>query len=143
MQKPYKRPESILVVIYYRSQVLLLERKDRKAFWQSVTGSLLPEETSAMAAAWRELREETGFSALDGDLTDCNFAAWFDIYPEWQFRYEPGVTQNLEHVFTFELKELKEPVLSEEHIDFCWLTKEQAALKVFSASNREAILKFI
>lgn len=38
----YKRPESVLVVIYANSsgRVLMLQRRDDPDFWQSVTGSL-------------------------------------------------------------------------------------------------------
>ena len=39
--KRFKRPESILVVIYTRhGDVLLMERTRPAGFWQSVTGSL-------------------------------------------------------------------------------------------------------
>jgi dATP pyrophosphohydrolase len=38
--KPYKIPESVLVVIHSPDQyVLLIERADQPGFWQSVTGS--------------------------------------------------------------------------------------------------------
>lgn len=42
----YKRPESILAVIYARSsgRVLMLQRRDDPDFWQSVTGSLEEEK---------------------------------------------------------------------------------------------------
>ncbi len=38
----YKRPESVLVVIYAKSsgRVLMLQRRYNSEFWQSVTGSL-------------------------------------------------------------------------------------------------------
>ncbi len=43
----YKRPESVLVVIYAFSsrRVLMLQRRDDPGFWQSVTGSLDGDET--------------------------------------------------------------------------------------------------
>ncbi|MEO6898003.1 MAG: dihydroneopterin triphosphate diphosphatase, partial [Caldimonas sp.] len=38
--RPYKIPESVLVVIHTAAlDVLLLERADAPGFWQSVTGS--------------------------------------------------------------------------------------------------------
>jgi dATP pyrophosphohydrolase len=41
--KPYKIPESVLVVIHSPDQyVLLIERADQPGFWQSVTGSRTP-----------------------------------------------------------------------------------------------------
>jgi len=46
MNLPYKRPESVLVVIYTaRPEVLLLHRSDMPEYWQSVTGSLEDRET--------------------------------------------------------------------------------------------------
>ena len=51
----YKRPESVLVVVYTVSgQTLLLKRK-RPIFWQSITGSLKWPDESASDAAYREL----------------------------------------------------------------------------------------
>jgi dATP pyrophosphohydrolase len=140
----YKRPESVLVVVYSTcAKVLLLQRRDDKAFWQSVTGSLLIDEVHPIDAAWRELREETGLSEINGELHDCHYQQWFDIYSHWQYRYEPGVTRNLEHVFSFEVREPLTIKLSHEHLDYCWLTKEAAMEKVISTTNREAILKFV
>ena len=58
--KQYKIPVSILVIIYTKDmEILLLHRKDKKNFWQSVTGSI-EEGESPVNAAKRELLEETG-----------------------------------------------------------------------------------
>ncbi|MCC7871012.1 dihydroneopterin triphosphate diphosphatase, partial [Escherichia coli] len=55
----YKRPVSILVVIYAQDtkRVLMLQRRDDPDFWQSVTGSVEEGET-APQAAMREVKEE-------------------------------------------------------------------------------------
>ncbi len=44
----YKRPVSILVVIYAQDtkRVLMLQRRDDPDFWQSVTGSVEEGETA-------------------------------------------------------------------------------------------------
>lgn len=53
--KLYKRPESVLIVIYAHNsgRVLMLQRQDDPDFWQSVTGSLEEGEQPAAAAARR------------------------------------------------------------------------------------------
>jgi dATP pyrophosphohydrolase len=140
----YKRPESVLVIVYSScAKVLLLQRRDDIAFWQSVTGSLMSNERQPLDAAWRELEEETGLNGMNGQLQDCHHQQWFDIYSYWRYRYEPGVTRNLEHVFSFEVKEPLTIRLSHEHLDYCWLTKEAAMEKVISTTNRDAILQFV
>ena len=50
--KVYKRPVSILVVIYAQDtkRVLMLQRRDDPDFWQSVTGSVEEGETAPQAA---------------------------------------------------------------------------------------------
>ena len=56
----YKRPVSILVVIYAQDtkRVLMLQRRDDPDFWQSVTGSVEEGET-APQAAMREVRKRS------------------------------------------------------------------------------------
>ena len=61
MPKPPKIPESVLVVIYTPElDVLLIERADREAFWQSVTGSKERIDEPLTETAIREVAEETG-----------------------------------------------------------------------------------
>ena len=62
-KEKYKRPESVLVVIYSKTgHVLMMQRVFPKEFWQSVTGSLEWGENAEQAAK-RELKEETGLDA--------------------------------------------------------------------------------
>jgi dATP pyrophosphohydrolase len=141
-----KIPISVLVVIYKSNRdVLLIERADRVGFWQSVTGSLdAPEENLALAAA-REVFEETGV-AVDllpkAALQNMHHQIEYEIYPEWRFRYAPGVTRNTEHWFSLEVPENTEIKLApREHVAYEWLPYADAAKKCFSRSNGEAILK--
>ena len=61
MARPYKIPESVLVVIHTpEREVLLIERADAPGTWQSVTGSLDAPDEPRDATAWREVAEETG-----------------------------------------------------------------------------------
>lgn len=56
----YKIPVSVLVIVHTPDlHVLLIERVRPPGQWQSVTGSLEPDETP-LAAAVREVEEETG-----------------------------------------------------------------------------------
>lgn len=138
----YKRPESVLVVIHTpRLDILLLERADFPDYWQSITGSLEPNETP-LHAAQRELFEESGLNAMrDGQLHDAHRQTTYLIYEQWRHRYLPDTTHNLEHLFTFLVPAPCAITLSpREHRQSLWLPWQEAAEKVFSHSNREAIL---
>jgi dATP pyrophosphohydrolase len=138
---PYKRPESVLVVVYTASgKVLLLKRADRPDFWQSVTGSLLWEESSPREAALRELKEETGLTVDVRQLRDRQRTHRYPIFPQWCQRYAPGVTENTEHVFTLELPaETALTIHPAEHVEYGWFPFDEAAAKATSWTNREAI----
>jgi dATP pyrophosphohydrolase len=139
----YKRPESVLVVIYTATaEVLLMQRCDVPTFWQSVTGSLREQETP-FAAAKREVKEETGLDA-DEQLQDCYEQNRFVIKPPWKARYAPEVTHNIEHVFQLKLPTRQIIQLNpQEHQQYYWLSKEQALQTVTSYTNRDAILKYV
>jgi dATP pyrophosphohydrolase len=136
-----KIPVSTLVVIHTEDlQVLLLERADRPGYWQSVTGSQEEGETLAQTAK-REVREETGLDAAGFELSDWNLLNVFEIYPIWRHRYAEGVTHNTEHVFGLQLPAaVPVQVAPREHLSALWLPWREAAERVFSWSNRKAIL---
>ncbi len=138
----HKIPVSVLIVVHTADlQVLLLERADRPGFWQSVTGSQDPGETLAQTAQ-RELAEETGIVAAAGELINWNRQNRFEIYQHWRQRYAPGVTHNTEHVFGLTLPaERKSNIVlaPREHLAWIWLPWREAADRVFSWSNAEAI----
>ncbi len=138
----YKQPESVLVVVYTQSsEVLMLRRKYPSDFWQSVTGSLERGE-KPLDAAIRELQEETGL--VNQNILDCHVSQIFEIYSIWRDRYEPGVTQNLEHVFRLQLPVKVDIQLDiREHEEFQWLHRMQAAELAFSYTNQEAILRWV
>ena len=138
----YKQPVSVLVVIYTADlEVLLLERADHPGYWQSVTGSCEPGE-AFRDTALREVREETGLDASHYALSDWQVQNNYEIYPHWRHRYPPGVTRNTEHVFGLQLPHPAAVRLTpREHLDFQWLAWQDAAQKVFSPSNRAAILQ--
>jgi dATP pyrophosphohydrolase len=125
----YKQPVSVLVVIHTENlEVLLLERADHPGYWQSVTGS-------------RD-REETGLDARLYPLSDWQTQNVYEIYPHWRYRYQPGITHNTEHVFGLQLPHAVDIKLEpREHLNYQWLAWQDAAEKVFSPSNRAAILE--
>ena len=137
-----KIPVSTLVVIYTPAlEVLLLERADHPGFWQSVTGSQHEGESLQQTAA-REVLEETGLDACQHLLKDWKLQNVYEIYPVWRHRYAPGVTHNTEHVFGLRVPGRVPAILApREHLASEWLPWREAAERVFSWSNRSAILK--
>ncbi|MDX5152498.1 MAG: dihydroneopterin triphosphate diphosphatase [Acidiferrobacterales bacterium] len=136
----YKRPESVLVVIYTRDgEVLLLQRADSTQAWQSVTGSMHWNEKQPIEAARRELFEETGLAA-DNRLIETGIHNCYPIHPLWKPRYHPDTHENCEHLFFLELPErLAIAINTKEHQDFCWVPFEEAIGKVRFSTNRDAI----
>ncbi|MDH4215355.1 MAG: dihydroneopterin triphosphate diphosphatase [Gallionella sp.] len=142
----YKQPVSVLVVIYTaKLDVLLLERADHPGYWQSVTGSREADE-DLRETAIREVREETGLDVVlnagQYTLADWQSQNVYEIYPHWRYRYPPETTHNTEHVFGLQLPQPVSVQLDpREHLNYQWLAWQDAAKKVFSPSNRAAILR--
>ena len=121
--------------------MLLLERADHPGYWQSVTGSCEPGEALSETAI-REVCEETGLDVRQYELTDWQSQNVYEIYPHWRYRYPPGITHNTEHVFGLQLPHPVDIQLApHEHLNYQWLAWQDAAEKVFSPSNRAAILE--
>jgi dATP pyrophosphohydrolase len=138
--KKYKNPVSALVLVYTPDlQVLLMERADKAGFWQSVTGSLENGETPRDAAI-REVLEETGLDATKYDFQDWQTSNVYEIYPHWRHRYAQGVIENREHQFGLELpSKLPIKLAPNEHISYEWVDWREAARRVFSWTNIDAL----
>ena len=136
----YRRPESVLVLVYVNCrQVLLLQRVAPFSFWQSVTGSLEAGETPA-AAARRELAEETGLCGTPC-LSDCVATRRFTIDPRWRHRYAPEVTENTEHEFRLRLHRACDVSLDQkEHSQHRWFDIDSAIDRCWSWTNRAALI---
>jgi dihydroneopterin triphosphate diphosphatase len=134
----FRRPESVLVVIYTDGgEFLLLERRRPLGFWQSVTGSMEWGET-ADAAARREVIEETGIT--QGVLVNLQWTQVYEILPAFGKVHEPGVTLNLEHAFSLRLQKRVPVTLSEsEHVQYRWASDTEALDTVSSSTNRAVI----
>jgi dihydroneopterin triphosphate diphosphatase len=146
--KPFKIPESVLVVIHTPAlDVLLLERADHPGFWQSVTGSKDRADEPLVETCTREVAEETGIVIGSPQVPLRSLRDWglgnrYEIYPVWRHRYAPGVTTNLEHVFGLTVPPGVAITLApREHLRYRWLPHSAAADACFSPSNAEAILQ--
>jgi dATP pyrophosphohydrolase len=145
--RPYKIPESVLVVIHTPARdVLLIERADKPGYWQSVTGSKETVDEPLVQTCIREVAEETGIAIGEARVPLANLSDWqlvnvYEIYPVWRHRYPPGVTHNTEHVFGLSVPEGTPVRLNpREHLSHVWLPWREAADRCFSPSNAEAIL---
>lgn len=149
--KPFKIPESVLVVIYTPAlDVLLIRRADTAPgaadFWQSVTGSKDSIDEAFCDTATREVLEEAGIdcrpgSSLVHELKDWDLENVYDIYPRWRHRYAPGIRRNTEHLFGLQVPVCTPVTLNpREHTANRWLPWRQAAEQCHSPSNAEAIL---
>ena len=148
MDKPFKIPESVLVVIHTADrQVLLIERADQPGFWQSVTGSKDAADEPLGLTARREVLEETGIAIGSAEVPLANLSDWrlsnvYEIYPVWRHRYAPGVTHTTEHVFGLRVpRDVPIRLSPREHLRHEWLDWQAAADKCFSPSNAEAVLQ--
>ncbi len=142
MPASFKIPRSVLVVIHTPGlQVLMMQRAGWPEFWQSVTGSVAHETEPLRDTAIREVREETGLDATRHDLRDWGIENRFEIFPKHRNRYAPGVTHNLEHVFSMEVPAPLAVALDPaEHLGYKWMPYRQAAALTLSRTNRDAIL---
>ena len=146
-RRPYKIPQSVLVVIHTEDlDVLLIRRVDADAHWQSVTGSKDSVDEAFRLTAAREVLEETGIDCTEGTTLAAGLRDWaleniYEIYPQWLHRYAPGVLHNTERVFGLQVPAGTPVTLSpHEHTAYQWLPYRDAADACFSASNAEAIL---
>lgn len=109
---------------------LMLKRIPEKGgFWQPITGNVREGETFEEAAR-REVEEETGISK--GRLIDTGYS--FDYFDEGSWWHEK--------VFGMKIDEKTPILLSQEHTEFKWVTKEEALNKYLKwPGNKEGLKK--
>jgi dATP pyrophosphohydrolase len=146
--RPFKIPQSVLVVIHTPAMnVLLIERAKQPGFWQSVTGSKDFLDEPWRDTAVREVAEETGIVVGSPGIPCEHLHDWalenvYEIYPVWRERYGPGVTHNTERVFSLCVPDGTPVTLApREHTRHEWMPLAAAADRCFSPSNAEAILQ--
>ena len=123
-------------------EVLLLERADRPGFWQSVTGSQHEGEALRDTAIREVARGNRPRRRAATRSRTWNLQNVYEIYPVWRHRYAPGVTHNTEHVFGLRVPGARAGHASRRASTSRreWLPWREAAERVFSWSNRNAIL---
>lgn len=107
------------IVLFKRTEAgirfLMLKRNPQKGgFWQPITGGVHEGETDTNAAI-REVREETGVEAKT-PLVDTGHSFTFEEEPKTYY----------EHVFGLEIDEQTNVVLSPEHTELAWVSKQEA-----------------
>jgi dihydroneopterin triphosphate diphosphatase len=134
----FRRPESVLIVVYTEEgEFLLLERRRPPNYWQSVTGSLEWGELPDVAAR-REVMEETGIT--QGVLVNLQWTQVYEILPAFGKVFAPGVTLNLEHAFSLRLPHRVAVTLSaSEHVQYRWASASEALESASSSTNRAVI----
>ena len=97
-----------------------------------------------METALREVLEETGIDIMQKgySLLDCRQANQYEIRSLWAHRYPPGTRWNTEYVFSLEVDGSDEITLT-EHLQYQWLSKQDALALVWSDTNKQGIQKFV
>jgi dATP pyrophosphohydrolase len=109
---------------------LLMKRNLNKIYenlWQGVAGKIEDGET-APEAAIRELKEETGLDPVNMFVAD-HVSRFYEVH---------GDRVNLVPVFGMEV-DSDEVMLSEEHVDFKWVTIKEALNTLVWNGQKEGI----
>jgi 8-oxo-dGTP pyrophosphatase MutT (NUDIX family) len=110
----------VLVHVRRGAEFLVARRSpDCGGYWHTVAGGVEPGEAFDVAAL-RELREETGLAATE--LQPLGEFAY--VREPWES--EPGLRVHVE-AFLVDAEPDWEPELNEEHVDYRWLAREDAA----------------
>jgi dATP pyrophosphohydrolase len=100
----------------------------RPSIWQIITGRCQQSERSIVTAR-RELLEETGLRAV----------RWYGLPTPALFYFEPTDQIILSPLFACELEGDAEPVLSEEHVEYSWLSASQAHSRLVFPSHVQGV----
>ena len=114
----------MLVFVRRSSQVLVAHRAPALGgYWHTIAGGVEPGEAFHVAAL-RELHEETGLDA--GELQSVGEVAY--VRESWE--EAPGLRVHVQ-AFLVDVEPGWEPELNDEHDDYRWLRREEAAELLF------------
>lgn len=118
--------------IYTRAPLRLLVLKrppGRGSIWVPVSGKVDPSDKDLASTLRRELAEETGFT----EFQRLHALDW-----EVVFDGPDGRAWRL-HAFGVELSDARAPRLSDEHVEFAWVSLGEALARLHYADNRDAV----
>jgi 8-oxo-dGTP pyrophosphatase MutT (NUDIX family) len=114
----------VLIHIRRGEEFLVAHRSPESgAYWHTIAGGVEPGEAFDVAAL-RELREETGLQR-----TELQALGAFG-YTREAWEDEPGLRVHVE-AFLIDVEPGWEPELNEEHDDYRWLRRDEAAELLF------------
>jgi lipoyl(octanoyl) transferase len=129
----------VVVVVQRDGEYLVLRRApERLGYWSLVAGEVEPSETP-LAAARRELFEETRLNVEVAELPVALSYSLLDDPPAVRARYAPGIETVTVHPFRAEAAPGWEPVLDAEHDKYRWCNAEDAVALCGYETLKEAV----
>lgn len=116
--------QEVLIHVRRGDEFLVAHRSPESGgYWHTIAGGVEPGE-ACDAAALRELREETGL------VVDVLEPLGEFAYARESWEQEPGVRVQVQ-AYLVHVELGWEPELNEEHIEYRWLRREEAAELLF------------
>ena len=134
-----RQPHEVLVIVRRGTEFLVLHRVPAGgAYWHVVAGAVEPGE-SALEAAARELREETGLTAAVAELGRSFVYPLAEETAAVRALFSPDVTEVRVECFAAVAEAGWEPQLDEEHDEYRWCTADDAEALLFWPEPREVL----